>query len=65
MDLRKLKKIWCGYFDNNVKSKRVQEKCGFRYHHSNKDVYWELTDDIRTEHVSCLTEEEWKNRRKP
>lgn len=61
----KLKKIWCGYFDNNVKSKRVQEKCGFRYHHSNKDVYWELTDDIRTEHVSCLTEEEWKNRRKP
>lgn len=25
----KLDKIWCGYFDGNEKSKRVQEKCGF------------------------------------
>ena len=25
----KLNKIWCGYFDGNEKSKRVQEKCGF------------------------------------
>ena len=22
-------KIWCGYYDGNTKSKRVQEKCGF------------------------------------
>lgn len=56
----KLQKIWCGYFDGNEKSWRVQEKCGFRYHHANRDVYWELTGDIRTEHVSCLTKEEWK-----
>lgn len=59
----KLHKIWCGYFDGNEKSKRVQEKCGFRHHHTNKDSYWELTDEIRTEHVSCLSEEEWKNKR--
>lgn len=26
--------IWCGYFDGNVKSRRVQEKCGFAYHHT-------------------------------
>ncbi len=24
-----LEKVWCGYFDGNIKSKRVQEKCGF------------------------------------
>ena len=30
----KLNKIWCGYFDGNEKSKRVQEKCGFHYHHT-------------------------------
>ncbi|QSX09474.1 GNAT family N-acetyltransferase [Alkalibacter rhizosphaerae] len=56
----KLTKIWCGYFDGNIQSKRVQEKCGFTYHHTNKDIYWELTDDIRTEHVTCLTREDWR-----
>ncbi|MGN0145539.1 MAG: GNAT family N-acetyltransferase [Clostridium sp.] len=54
-----LKKIWCAYFDGNIKSKRVQEKCGFLYHHTNKNIYWEQMDDIRTEHVNCLTRERW------
>lgn len=49
-----LKRLWCGYFDGNEKSKRVQEKCGFVYHHTNKDVAWALTNDIRTEHITCL-----------
>lgn len=57
----KLEIIWCAYFDGNNKSKRVHEKCGFTYHHTNKDVYWELTDDIRTEHVTCMKCEEWRN----
>lgn len=56
----KMKKLWCGYFHGNEKSKRVQEKCGFRYHHTNEDVKWELMNDIRTEHISCISYEEWK-----
>ncbi|MCM1227237.1 MAG: GNAT family N-acetyltransferase [Clostridium sp.] len=24
--------IWCGYYERNQKSKRVQEKLGFEYH---------------------------------
>ena len=40
----KLKRLWCGYFDGNIKSRRVQEKCGFVYHHTNKDIYWKLMD---------------------
>lgn len=56
-----LEKIWCGYFDGNIKSKRAQEKCGFTYHHTNKDIYWKLTDDIRTEHITCLTRSEWQS----
>lgn len=55
-----LKKIWCGYFEGNSKSRRVQEKCGFTYHHTNLDVEWEPMNDRRTEHVSCLTKEEWE-----
>ena len=49
-----LKRLWCGYFDGNIKSKRAQEKCGFRYVRTDKDIYWPLMDDIRTEHITCL-----------
>ena len=55
----KLQKLWCGYFEGNSKSKRAQEKCGFRYHHTIKDLHWKLTDEILTEHVTCITKEEW------
>lgn len=56
----KLTKIWCGYFDGNIKSQRVQEKCGFTYHHTNKEIHWKLMGDIRTEHITCLTREAWE-----
>lgn len=49
-----LKCLWCGYFDGNNKSKRVQEKCGFKYHHTNKDIYWSMMNDVRTEHITIL-----------
>lgn len=58
-----LETLWCGYFEGNAKSKRVQEKCGFVYHHTNKDIYWKLMDDIRTEHITRLTRKEWKQKR--
>lgn len=54
-----LKTLWCGYFDGNDKSRRAQEKCGFIYHHTDKDIHWKLMDDIRTEHITRLTREEW------
>ena len=57
----KLNRVWCGYYDGNEKSKRVQEKCGFIYHHTNENVPCVLMGDIRTEHISCLTKENWKN----
>ena len=50
--------MWCGYYDGNEKSRRVQEKCGFRYHHTeNKKCF--PTGDVRTEHFSYLTKEQW------
>ena len=58
----KLDKLWCSYFDGNVKSKRVQEKCGFVYQYSNENVYWPPVDKYFTEHVTCITPEEWNNR---
>ena len=51
--------IWCGYYDGNEKSKRCQEKCGFVYHHTEKNKPCELMGDIRTEHFTRITKEEW------
>lgn len=56
-----LKTIWCAHFDVNEKSKRVQEKCGFQYHRTEKDKEWPLMNDIRTEHISFITKEQWHN----
>lgn len=57
--------IWCGYFDGNEKSKRAQEKCGFRHHHTNPPQYFPLIDDTRIGHVSRLTKEEWQSANHP
>lgn len=54
-----LKVIWCGYFEGNENSLHVQEKCGFKYHHTKKDIEWPLMGDIRTEHVTYITTDEW------
>ncbi|MCM1177797.1 MAG: GNAT family N-acetyltransferase [Bacteroides sp.] len=56
-----LETLWGAYFDGNHKSMRVLEKCGFRYHRTDKDAYWPLTDEIRTEHVCCLTRSAWES----
>lgn len=55
-----LKTIWCGYYDGNEKSHRVQEKCGFRYHHTEIDKPCPLLNDVRTEYFTCITKAQWK-----
>lgn len=55
-----LETLWCGYFDGNEKSWRVQEKCGFTHHHTNENIYWELLGAVFTEHISRLTRAEWE-----
>lgn len=54
-----LRTLWCGYFDGNDKSRRVQEKCGFRYLRTESPAYFPLTGDVRIEHVSILTAKEY------
>ena len=59
-----MNKIWCGYYDGNIRSKRVQEKCGFIYQWENDNVDVPLMHETRKGFVSCLTKEEWMNRNK-
>lgn len=51
--------VWCGYYDGNTKSRRVMDKCGFRFHHTEKGKTSPL-GDIRTEHFMKITKEEWE-----
>lgn len=56
-----MRAIWCGYYDGNEKSKRVQEKLGFKYQWTTKDLDVPLMNEKRTGHVSLLTVEDWKS----
>ena len=52
--------IWCGYYDGNEKSKRVQEKVGFIYHHTCDEVPVYLMNEIRVGHTNVMTKEHWE-----
>lgn len=51
--------VWCGYFEGNTKSQRVQEKCGFTYSHTEYDRPVPLINDFRTEHFTKITLQDW------
>ena len=51
--------IWCGYYEGNQKSKRVQEKLGFVYHHTCTDVYVPLLNEVRVGHTNVMTRAHW------
>ena len=56
--------VWCCYYDGNEKSKRVQEKCGFKYQHTVENVH--VLDEIKAEHCTRIIREEYydKERRR-
>lgn len=55
--------IWCGYYEGNEKSKRVQEKCGFTHYKTHPHLYISLMREIRTGHITRLTRAEWLTRK--
>lgn len=46
--------VWAGYYDGNDNSKRVLEKCGFSYSHTEHNKYVPLMDEYRTEHYAKI-----------
>lgn len=50
--------VWCGYYEGNNKSKRVCEKCGFRFHHTNDNIISPLGDK-RVENFHIMTAEDY------
>lgn len=55
-----MQKVWIGYYEGNTKSKRVQEKAGFRYQWKSENVDVPLMHETRTGHVSSMTLDQWQ-----
>ena len=55
-----MNRIWCGYYDGNEKSLRVQEKLGFVFHHTTEGLEVKLLNEIRTGHSNLMTKERWQ-----
>lgn len=53
-------KVWCGYYEGNTKSKRVQEKVGFKFQWTTEGVDVPRMREKRTGHVNAMTKEEWQ-----
>ena len=52
--------IWCGYYDGNEKSRRVQEKLGFVYQRKTEGIEVSLLGEIRTGHSNLMTKARWQ-----
>ena len=52
--------VWCGYYEGNEKSKRVQEKLGFVYRYTTVGLEVPLVQEIRTGHTNLMTKERWQ-----
>lgn len=52
--------LWCGYYEGNKRSKHVQEKLGFEYHHFCEDVEVPQLNTTRKGYTNFLTKEKWE-----
>ena len=55
-----MQKVWCAYYDGNEKSKRAQQKIGFRFQRTIEHMEVPLLGEVRKCHVNCMTKEEWE-----
>ena len=55
-----MNRIWCGYYDGNEKSRRVQEKLGFVYQRKTEGIEMSLLGEVRTGHSNLMTRERWQ-----
>ena len=55
-----MRSVWCDHYDGNLKSRRVQEKLGFVYHHTCPDVPVPLLGEVRVGHTNMMTRAHWE-----
>ena len=55
-----MRAVWCGYYEGNEKSRKVQTKLGFVYQHKTEGLEVRLMNEIRTGHCNLMTKERWQ-----
>lgn len=55
-----LSRVWCGYYEGNLRSGRVQEKLGFRFVRRTENAPVPQMGETRVGYVNLLTKEEWQ-----
>ena len=58
-----MRAVWCGYYEGNEKSRRVQEKLGFVYCYTTDALYLPLMNEKRRGHTQRLTRQQWEERK--
>ena len=56
-----MRAVWCGYYEGNEKSRRVQEKLGFVYRYTTDDLYLDLLKETRKGHTQLMTRQRWES----
>lgn len=52
--------VWCGYYEGNEKSRKVQAKLGFVYQYTTEDLDVSLLNELRTGHTNLMTKQRWQ-----
>ena len=55
-----MRAVWCGYYEGNEKSKKVQKKLGFVYRYTTENLDVKLMNEFRTGHTNLMTKERWQ-----
>jgi len=57
--------IWCGFIRKDIRSKRVQEKYGFKFLDMGEGLGISPFSKLRMEYVSYIKKSEWESRDMP
>ena len=55
-----MRAVWCGYYEGNEKSRKVQQKLGFVYRYTTHGLDVKLMNELRTGHTNLMTKERWQ-----
>ena len=55
--------VWCGYFENNFASARVQQKCGFTLKHIVQDLFVSALHKKVNLYANSISRKEWEERK--
>lgn len=54
-----MRAVWCGYYEGNEKSRRVQEKLGFVHKYTTDGLYLPRMNETRRGHTQLMTRQQW------